>query len=50
MQIFRDLGLGATDLTAVFAALKESGFEGWAAVNNKQTDRSAAGYSAPDTR
>lgn len=42
-QVFRDLGQGAIDLKAVFAALKEVGFAGWATVNNKQSKQVSRG-------
>ena len=36
-QIFKDFGQGSLDLKAIFAALKEVGFDGWATVENSQT-------------
>ena len=42
-QVFRDLGQGAIDLKAVFAALKEAGFDGWATVDNKMSKQVSRG-------
>ncbi|MBO6013875.1 MAG: sugar phosphate isomerase/epimerase [Oscillospiraceae bacterium] len=42
-QVFKDLGQGSVDLCAVFAALKEVGFDGWATVDNRQTRQVSRG-------
>ena len=42
-QVFRDLGQGEIDLKAVFAALQEVGFEGWATVDNKMSKQVSRG-------
>ena len=42
-QVFKDLGQGDVDLKAVFAALKEVGFDGWATVDNRQTRQVSRG-------
>jgi len=36
-HVFKDLGCGNIDLKAVFAALKEIGYEGWLTASNRQT-------------
>ena len=42
-QVFKDLGQGSIDLKAVFAVLKEVGFDGWAVANNRQTRQVSRG-------
>ena len=42
-QVFKDLSQGSVDLCAVFAALKEVGFDGWATVDNRQTRQVSRG-------